>query len=136
LFLLGFIVGYSGSVDFFVANGLRVYPFGFVSFSLFVLIIAYAIVRHQFLEIDVIGKRIFLIILIYATLFSLLLPIVFPFFNKILKQSTEYAWMVILLSAGIGIVFSLGPFIYAGLVRHSFWLRGVRQPVRGSTNEV
>ncbi len=90
---------------------------------MFVVIVAYIIVRHKFLDVNLAVKRFSLLFFIYSSLFAALLPIVFPILTKILNQSNEAAVQILGLSVGIGLVLSLGPLIYAYIVRHSFWLR-------------
>jgi len=123
-FLIGFFIGYTGSIDFLVAGGLNTYAFGYISFSIFILIVSYTIIRHQFLDIRIVLKRISLIFLIYAVLFAVLVPILFPILRQLLNQPTQNPFLLLGVSIESGLVFSLGPLIYAYLIRHSFWLRG------------
>ncbi len=124
-FLIGFVVGYTGSIDFLVSAGLPFFHFGFISFSAFVLIIAYSIFRHQFLDVNLIVKRLSMIVCIYAFLFAILLPIAAPIFHHYFSQTSTNASVSLLLlsSVAFGTVLSTGPFIYAYLVRHTFWLK-------------
>ncbi|MFW9880113.1 MAG: histidine kinase N-terminal 7TM domain-containing protein, partial [Candidatus Thorarchaeota archaeon] len=48
---LGFIISYLGSIDFLPDYGINIYPFGYVFITLYISIIAYAIVRYRLMDI-------------------------------------------------------------------------------------
>jgi signal transduction histidine kinase len=123
-FLIGFLTGYTGLVDFLVSGGLNLYPFGYISFTLFILIIAYATIRHQLFDVKIVLRRLSLILAIYFILFLLILPVIFPFLNQVLKSSANPKLLILGIGLFSGLIFSFGPFIYAGFVRRSYWLRG------------
>jgi signal transduction histidine kinase len=125
LFLIAASIGYTGSVDFFVSAGFKIYPFGYISFFGFVLLIAYAIVRHRFLNVDVFIKKLSLIFFIYSFLVATVLPFAVPVISHLLsKAASTRIWPMVITSVGIGLTLSLGPIIYAYLTRHNTWIRG------------
>ena len=54
---VGFLFAYTASVDILPTYGFQVYPFGFISITLFLSIIGYAIVKHRLMDIEVIIRR-------------------------------------------------------------------------------
>lgn len=132
---LAFIIAYTGSVDWFVSVGIDVYPFGYVSLTVLQLFVAYTLVRHQLLEVNLFLKRATLIVLIYSFLGLVIIPLVKPALEAAVGQSAHNPiHVVLLLSFLIGCAFSLGPIIYAYLVKHSYWLRGYQ--AAGLTHEL
>lgn len=122
--LIGFLIIYTGSVDLLPASGFNVYAAGYLSLTGFTCILAYSIIRHQLLDIRVVLKRLSLILVIYAGLFAVLVPGAIPLLKHLLEKQ-EHTPVAIMLGMGvlIGLIFSLGPLIYAYLVRNSFWLK-------------
>lgn len=55
--LLALVVSNFSAIDFFPNYGFRIFPIGFVFMAGMVAIFAYAIVRHQLLDIEVVIKR-------------------------------------------------------------------------------
>src|ERR1044071_6312683 len=124
-FIIGFLAGYTGSVDFLVALGFPFYPFGYISFSIFISIIAYAIIKHRLMDIQIVIRRLGTILLIYLGLGVVIIPLSFPLITNLLKNQNNNPSLVV-LSVGLiaGILFSTGPWIYAYFLRNSFWLKG------------
>jgi len=54
---LAFAFAYTGSVDILPTYGFQIYPFGFISISIFLSIIGYAIVKHQLMDIELVVRR-------------------------------------------------------------------------------
>ena len=52
-----FVIGYCASIDFVQNYGFEFYPFGFVFVSLWVLIVTYAVVKYQLLDITLILNK-------------------------------------------------------------------------------
>jgi len=125
IFIIGALIGYSATNDFFFSLGLNQILVGYISFSAYILIMSYGIIRYQFLDMDIGYKRASVIFLIYGLLVSLLIPVVVPFtIDFIKKPATDIVFSILALCLGIGAFLSLGPFLYAGLVRRNFWLKG------------
>ena len=71
--LLAFGLGTLGLVDYLVKYPfINIYPFGYICALLFISLIAYAIVRHQLMDIELIIKR----TLVFAGMFSFVLGVV------------------------------------------------------------
>lgn len=118
-------IAYLASWDHLPIIGIGVYPFGYIPVTMFSCIVFYAITKHQFLDLNVVLKRISVVFLIYAFLLLASLPAAIPLVKALLK-GTSFGPTTIVLGIGIviGIIFSFGPFIYAYFVRNSYWLRG------------
>ncbi|MDO8669630.1 MAG: ATP-binding protein [Candidatus Buchananbacteria bacterium] len=56
------------SIDFLINYGVKIYPVGFIFITIFILFIAYAIIKSQFLNAKVITTQIFSISLVIASL--------------------------------------------------------------------
>jgi len=78
LFILAALIGYTASNDFFVTLRLNSLLLGYLSFSTYIVIMAYAIIRYQFLDMQMAIKRLSLILLIYGFLISILIPVSVP----------------------------------------------------------
>ena len=52
-----FIIAYMGAVDFPSDYGIPFYPFGYLLVLIFIGIVAYAIIRHQLMDIEVVIRR-------------------------------------------------------------------------------
>jgi signal transduction histidine kinase len=122
-FIFSFSIGYLSPTDYLTSVHISNFAFGYVTFSLFVAIVAYVIIRHRFLNINLAIKRFSLMFFIYSSLAALLLPFALPILGRIFAQSDKFALQILFLSIGTGVVLSLGPIIYAYIVRQSFWLR-------------
>lgn len=55
--LWAFLIAVLSNIDYIPKYGIQFYPFGFIFMVAFVFIVAYAIVRHQLMEIEVIIKK-------------------------------------------------------------------------------
>jgi signal transduction histidine kinase len=121
--LIGFLIAYTGAFDFVAAFDIDVPTIGFLSLSILMGIIAYTILKHEFLNINLVLKKGLLIILIYSALLAFSLPIAITMVNY--NQNVPVRPMSTILYFGcfLGIVLSFGPVIYAYLARRNFWLR-------------
>lgn len=83
-FLFAIIFYSFASIDFLINYGLKVYPFGFVFIIIFILFIAYAIIKSQFLDVKVIATQIFSISLVIVALIEVFLSSsVIEFISKV-----------------------------------------------------
>lgn len=71
---VAFVIAYLGAVDFPSDYGIPLYPFGYLAVLLFIGLVAYAIVRHRLLDINIAIARVTIFTLAYVPL--LLLPII------------------------------------------------------------
>jgi len=131
---LAFIVAYTGGVDFLTSTGFDIYPFGFISLTASILLVGYTIVKHQFLNITIVLKKVTLIFLIYALLLLTLFPLSVPLIKHFLSQDLNPLGVIFSLSLLMGLVLSLGPILYAYLIRNNYWLQS--QMSMGLTHEL
>jgi len=122
---LAFLIAYVGSIDFAVKMGIKLYPSGYLWLSGLIAFIAYTILRHRTMDIDLARNRWGLLCLIYSALVAIALPIVFPIAREVFSGIHPGAaiGMTGLIIAG-GLFLSTGPAIYAYLVGQQFWLKG------------
>jgi len=69
--IVAFAVAYLGSMDFLPTYGLNIYPWGFAFITAFVIINAYAILRHHLMDINIVIKKTLFYSVISAALASL-----------------------------------------------------------------
>jgi signal transduction histidine kinase len=123
-FLLAFLIGYTGAIDIMVAMGLSEYHFGFISITIYNLILAYAMIKHRFLNVNLLLRKAALIFLIYAILSALMVPVLAPIaLHAYLHQFQPTLGSFIASSLAAGAFLSLGPILYAYLVGSNFWLK-------------
>ncbi|MBU0687319.1 MAG: hypothetical protein KKB81_05650 [Candidatus Margulisbacteria bacterium] len=58
--LFAFGIGIIGVVDYLVKYNIEIYPFGYIIALIFILIIAYAILKHHLMDINVVIKKSFI----------------------------------------------------------------------------
>jgi signal transduction histidine kinase len=123
--LIAYLIAWIGGCPAFLPIfGIRMWPYSFYGVTLCVGILTYAVFAHRLLDINVLLKRISLIFVIYLFLSALVLIIAVPLLERLLNDSDMRPTSIFLLSGVVfGMIFSLGPVIYAFLVRHNFWLR-------------
>jgi len=122
--LIGFTIAHVGVSDFITGFHYDFYPCGYISLSIFISMVAYTIVRHQFLEINLLLQKIAAIFLIYALLIAIVTPLGFIFLGHTLSTLNNDQVAHVLAFCFICAVFiSMGPLAYAYLTRTSFWLR-------------
>lgn len=102
-FLLAFMIAYTGSVDYMAAFGVEAYPWGFVSITLFLAIIAYSMLRYRLMELRAAVIRVAIFLTVYALVMGL------PFW---LGFSTNEWFMALVL---MGVLASVGPFAFVAL---------------------
>lgn len=122
---IAFIISYAGTADFAVTRGVNIYPIGFAALTVLIGIMAYTIIRHQFFEINVMIKRGSLLILIYSFLAAFAVPMAVNLLRYFfIDLSPRQMWGILFVGMGMAVILSMGPFIYATLIRRVFWLKG------------
>jgi signal transduction histidine kinase len=86
--LFSTIFGFLGGISTFLPNfNIEVFPFGFYSISIYVLIFSYAIVKHRLMDINIVFKKgttyVLLLLLLFVPSFIFILLIGKVFFDKI-----------------------------------------------------
>jgi len=57
LFLIAFGIAYTSSIDYFATFGISIYPTSFLSMGIYFMVIAYAITKHELMDIRVVITR-------------------------------------------------------------------------------
>ncbi len=122
--LIAALISYTGAIDFATGFNVPVYPFGYISLTLFIGIVAYTIVRHQFFEINILLKKFSLILLIYSFLLAFMFPLTMYLINQNLPNvEPGQLGPLLAISVLIGVTLAVGPLIYATLLQRLFWLK-------------
>ncbi|MCB9771310.1 MAG: hypothetical protein H6754_02000 [Candidatus Omnitrophica bacterium] len=96
-------------IDFIANYGIPIYPIGYLPATLFILICAYAIVRHRLMDIQVIIQQ----SIIYSTLLTLITVIYLAFvfvLERSLQRVIGYTGIMPSLISTIFIAFTFVPF--------------------------
>lgn len=131
-FFIATAIGFTGGSLCYLANfGLNVYPWGNFSVPFYPIIMAYAILRFDLMDVRLFVRRVFVL----STVYLLLIGLAFPLLAQLQKTGQpvsrfESATEIV----AMGFLLSLGPLIYAYLLRHSYWLRG--HTTAGLTHEL
>lgn len=132
--LIAYIVAWTGGCPAFLpVFGYEMSPYAFYRVILCIFILSYAVLAHRLLELNVMLKRISVIFFIYFFLLVLAVGAAIPAAEHLMKGIPPMH-VVVVFGIGTGFIFSLGPVIYAFLVRHSYWLK--TQQSTGLTHEL
>ncbi|MBL7197929.1 MAG: hypothetical protein ISS47_07490 [Candidatus Omnitrophica bacterium] len=101
---IAFLGAYIGLVDFLPTFGIEIYPFGYVTIAFFLSVVAYSIVKHQLMEIEVIIKK----TLVFASLFALVFGI-FIGITLLTQELIAGGRLLGLAISSIIIIFSVRP---------------------------
>jgi len=100
-FMLATIIGYLGSsTNWFIVYNIKIPPYSNILISFYVAIIAYAIIKHGFLDIKIVLSRATIFLLVY------LLVLGVPFW---IGYKTDYSLLSFIL---LFFLASIGPIIY------------------------
>jgi len=110
---LAFVIAAIGPIDFIPNYGIEFYPFGFLFVGLGLMILNYAIVRYQLMDINIALTRAG----IFAIVYTLVLGIPFAISGLVkepLSRVAPNSWWFLPMSLLV-VLASLGPFIYIKL---------------------
>lgn len=66
--LFAYAIGTTGVIDYLIKFGLNVYPYGYISALLYIALVAYAVLKHRLMDINIVLKK----TLVYTTMAGLL----------------------------------------------------------------
>ncbi len=123
-FFIALAFGYTGVFDFLAVLHFDTPPLGYISVTLFLILFAYALVRHNLLDINLTYQKFSLLAVIYSYLLGLLVPVIYVF-SKRHADLWIQSPVALALSTGalMGFILSLGPWIYAYMTKKLFWMR-------------
>lgn len=113
-FFLGMITGFAGGItNFFPTFGIPVYPIGNFTIPIYCVIVTYAILKFQILDIKVAVTRTGVFLAVYTLVLGL--PFAFTFYSKpwLIKLSGDNWWIISLFS--MALLASAGPFFFIKL---------------------
>lgn len=119
-------IGYSsGCTNFFLQYDIPIPPYLNILVCLYAVTAAFLFFRLGFLDVRQVFKHISVVLLVYGTLLAITFPAVLPLANYFLKHSGANPVLIFLFfGILIGLVLSVGPFIYAYLIRKKILLKG------------
>ncbi|MBU3911087.1 MAG: GAF domain-containing protein [Candidatus Omnitrophica bacterium] len=107
--IVGSLIGYTASVDFLPTLNIEIYPFGYISIMVFLIIIAYTAIRYRLMDLKVAITRAG----IFAIVYGIVLGIPFgvgamlkPYLINVMPN-----WWLLPMAL-LAIMASAGPFIY------------------------
>ncbi|MCG3205329.1 MAG: Adaptive-response sensory-kinase SasA [Elusimicrobia bacterium] len=118
--LVGMGVGvFGGSTNFFYDYSINIPPFGQFLVFLYPLLMSWAIVRYQALDVRILFRKTGLLVGIYLLLILLVAPVLFLLQGMIGLRGAREAVIFFLSSLIVGVILSLAPFAYAYFVQRS-----------------
>jgi signal transduction histidine kinase len=134
-FFLATAFGFLCSIHTFLPKfGIQTYPWAIFGVPLFPIIMTYAILKYNLMEIRILIRRAALLIFIYICLLVLMLPIMGIIHSKIRTLSVAagpYIWIEVVLGS---VLLSAGPFLWAILIRHNDFFQ--EHAMAGITHEL
>ncbi|OVE76666.1 hypothetical protein BVX98_05110 [bacterium F11] len=123
-----------GSTNFFYDYNVDIYPFGQFLVFLYPVLVSWAIIKYQAMDIGVLLKKTGFLLFIYFLLIALIIPI--PIFIHANLAETLGSWPLLILFEIFIIagVLSLGPFLYALVVQRGNMFR--ENTLAGLTHEL
>ena len=94
-----YFIGNSGAIDYVQNYGIEIYPFGFLSITLFFAVLTYAIIRHQLLDIKIVVKKTIaysILVSIMTTLFFIIVYVLEKTFSVIIGYHSVPLAMIII----------------------------------------
>jgi len=99
--LSAFAIAYLAAVDFLADYGIAFYPFGYLPVLAFIAITAYAIVKHQLMDIEVIIKKTLVFAGVFGFVFSVIVVVALVVQEFIAKYIPHSRYLALAISAGI-----------------------------------
>jgi len=125
----------SGFLNILLWYDIPVPPYLNPLIPLFFVLLTWIYLDSQYLTVNTALKRFSLILMIYLSLLALSIPPILFFVYSTLDPLSRSSLIIIVASGGlIGVILSMGPFIYARLIRKNFWLKA--QSTTGLTHEL
>lgn len=124
-FFLATALGYvGGSTAYLPQFNIDIYPYGNFTVFLYPLIMSYAILKYRLMDVRLLIRRASLLMGVYIVLLLSVAPLLL-FLHRKAVSSFSISWAILGIEVFIlGAALSLGPFLYAYLIRHNFWLKG------------
>ncbi len=114
---IAYTVALMGAIDYIPKYGIEIFPFGFIFEIIFVIIVAYATIKYQLLDIKIAFTRLSVFIIVYCLILGI------PFGCTIWGQTwllktfgSNWFWVPLIT---ITIFATAGPFIYIYLQRRA-----------------
>jgi len=111
--IIGYSIGYLGSVDFLPTLGIEIYPFGYIVVLCYLGIIAYAVVKYHLIDVRLAVTRASIFTFVYMFVLGIPFAVGWLGSNEISKWLGSKWWLF-----PTGLMFllaSLGPLIYSRL---------------------
>jgi signal transduction histidine kinase len=134
-FFLATVVGFGGGFfDYLPAINLHLYPWGRFAIILYPIIMSYAILKYRLMDIRFFIRRTFLWIAVYAGLLISSAPILLLIHQQAVTPAGVSAFLLGVEVVLLAIVLSLGPVLYAAVVRQSAYFH--EHTMAGLTHEL
>jgi signal transduction histidine kinase len=117
-------VYYAAAIDFLTNYGFNIYPIGVFFIVISTMVFTLAIVRYHLLSVSTLLRRIGVAVIIYAILLAAVFPVLLKTYDLFGPTAALSKPNFFLIFLSLCFVVSLGPVIYAQVVRRQFWLKG------------
>lgn len=114
---LAYVIALMGAIDYVPKYGIEFYPFGFIFGILFVLTVAYSIVRYRLMDIKVALTRASIFVIVYTLVLGIPFAIA-GFLGQWLSGIIGESWWIVPLVL-MAVLATTGPFLYIYLQRRA-----------------
>jgi hypothetical protein len=123
-FFVAIFTGFLGGSTCYLPNfGIKIYPWGNFSVFLYPLLMSYAMLKYQLMDVRVFLRRAFLLIGVYIGLLLLGLPVMaFIHSLAVTPKSVSNGWLFTEIAL-VSLLLSYGPFLYAYFVRNRSYFK-------------
>jgi hypothetical protein len=99
---IAYVIALLGAIDYIPKYGIEFFPFGFGFEILFLTIVAYAIIRHRLMDINLVFTRTAVFVVVYAAILGLPLLIALAWESHLQRNIGHRWWVwVLLVYAGL-----------------------------------